>query len=79
MFSSERAPTVWRIVPSFEFLLERWETMATHPNHRGLQDALDEGVKSLRKWYGRVSGTSPTYFICLGMLLLSCFRTFALT
>jgi hypothetical protein len=44
--------------------------MATQPQHRGLKDALNEGIKSLRKWYGRVDSTSAAYFICLGMFLL---------
>jgi len=43
--------------------------MATQPQYQGLKDALDEGIKSLRKWYGRVDGTSPAYFICLGKFL----------
>jgi hypothetical protein len=44
-----------------------------HPYHQGLKDALNEGIKSLHKWYGRanVDGTSPAYFICLGMFSLS--------
>jgi hypothetical protein len=40
--------------------------MARQPEYQGLRDALDEGVKSLRKWYGRVESTSPGYFVCLG-------------
>jgi hypothetical protein len=59
-------PTVWQIVPSFEFLIKCWETMAKQPEYQGLKGALDEGVKSLCKWYGRVESTSPGYFICLG-------------
>ena len=66
-FSSKRAPTVWRIIPSFEFLIKRWETMAKKLEYHSLKDALEEGTKSLRKWYGRVESTSPAYFICLGM------------
>lgn len=59
-------PTVWRIIPSFEFLIKRWETMAGQQQYQGLRDALNDGVKNLRKWYGRVNSTSPGYFICLG-------------
>jgi hypothetical protein len=40
--------------------------MACQPEYQGLRDALDEGVKSLRKWYRHVESTSPAYFICLG-------------
>jgi len=40
--------------------------MARQLEYQGLKNALDEGVTSLRKWYGRVDSTSPGYFICLG-------------
>jgi len=60
---------VWRIIPSFEFLIKRWETMATRSQYQGLKEALDGGIKSLYKWYGRVDGTSSGYFICLGMFI----------
>ncbi|KAH9032005.1 hypothetical protein EDB85DRAFT_2145758 [Lactarius pseudohatsudake] len=64
-FSNVHSPTVWRIVSSFEFLIKCWELMATKPQHEELKDALDSGVKSLKKWYGRVNSTSSAYFICL--------------
>ena len=41
--------------------------MAHQLEYQGLKDALNEGVNSLCKWYGRVDSTSPGYFICLGM------------
>ena len=70
-FSSEHAPTIWRIIPSFEFLIVRWNSMAGNSQHQGLKQALVEGVKSLQKWFDRTDGTlSPAYFICLGMFLL---------
>ena len=50
--------------------------MAKKSEYHGLKDALEEGTKSLCKWYGRVESTSPAYFICLGAYfnLLSSFR-----
>ena len=39
--------------------------MAGERQYQGLRDALNDGVKNLRKWYGRVHNTSPGYFICL--------------
>jgi hypothetical protein len=53
--------------------------MANQPQHQGLKPALNEGIKSLHKWYGHVDGTSPAYFICLGMSLLSVIYDFGLT
>jgi hypothetical protein len=76
MFSSEHTPMVWHIIPSFEFLIKHWGTMANESQHQGLKQALNEGVKSLHKWYSRVDGTlSPAYFICLSKYLLSVFMT----
>jgi hypothetical protein len=44
--------------------------MANQVQHQALKQALNEGVRSLKKWYDRVDGTSsPAYFICLGMSL----------
>jgi hypothetical protein len=40
--------------------------MAKQPEYQGLKGALDEGIKSLHKWYGHVESTLPGYFICLG-------------
>jgi hypothetical protein len=47
---------VWHIIPSFGFLIKRWEMMATQSQYQGLQEALSEGIKSLYKWYGQVEG-----------------------
>ena len=69
-FSKESAPTIWRIIPTFKFLLQRWETMAAHSQHRELKSALNEGAKSLRKWQACVEGACGTYFVCLGMYVL---------
>ncbi|KAJ6595485.1 hypothetical protein B0H10DRAFT_2232796 [Mycena sp. CBHHK59/15] len=64
-FSSERTPTVWRIIPTLEFLIKRWETMSTQPKFAEIEDTLLEGVKSLKKWFHRAETTSGAYFICL--------------
>ncbi|KAJ7075640.1 hypothetical protein B0H15DRAFT_791554 [Mycena belliarum] len=71
-FSSERTPTVWRIIPTLEFLIQRWETMAAHPNYVEIKAALLAGVQSLKKWFHRADTTSSAYFICLGT-----FRSFS--
>ena len=67
-FSSERAPTVWQIIPSLEFLIKRWESMVYQAQFREVKGAIEEGIESLKKWYRRVDGTSAAYFICLGKL-----------
>ncbi|KAF8143063.1 hypothetical protein K438DRAFT_1945978 [Mycena galopus ATCC 62051] len=63
-FSSERTPTVLHIIPTLEFLIKHWETMAAHPKFVELKDALLEGVTSL-KWFHRADSMSTAYFICL--------------
>jgi hypothetical protein len=66
-FSRERNPTVWRIIPSLEFLIKRWQTMAEHSRYRSISDAITNGVESFEKWYRKVDGTSDAHFICLSM------------
>ena len=41
--------------------------MAKKLEYHSLKDVLEEGTKSLRKWYGWVESTLLAYFICLGM------------
>jgi hypothetical protein len=54
--------------------------MANHVQHQALNEALNEGVRSLQKWYDRVDGSSSTaYFICLGTSLLFRFTTWSCT
>jgi hypothetical protein len=67
-FSKERNPTVWRIIPSLEFLIKRWQTMAQNSRYQNVREAIASGVKSYEKWYRKVDGTSDAYFICLGTL-----------
>ncbi|KAJ6590290.1 hypothetical protein B0H10DRAFT_805716 [Mycena sp. CBHHK59/15] len=39
--------------------------MAAHPRYAEISEALEEGVKSFRKWFHRTDTTSNAYFICL--------------
>ncbi|KAJ7193211.1 ribonuclease H-like domain-containing protein, partial [Mycena pura] len=64
-FSRERTPTVWRIIPTLEFLIKRWETMSTQPRYDEIKEALSAGVESLKKWFHRAETSSDAYFICL--------------
>jgi hypothetical protein len=66
-FSSTHNPTVWRIIPTIEFLMTRWEAMVREPRFKDVKLPLQEGIKNLQKWYRKVEGTSNAYFICLGM------------
>lgn len=57
---------MWRITPTLEFLIERWETMSKQPAYTEISAALSQGVESLKKWLTRTTTTSDAYFICLG-------------
>jgi hypothetical protein len=74
-FSNEHSPTVWRIIPSLEFLVKRWETMASQPRFRDVREAITEGVQNFKKWYQKVDETSDAYFICIGSSSLHLFTS----
>jgi len=42
-------PTVYRIIPSVEFLIKHWETMAVQPRFRDVRETITEGVDSFKK------------------------------
>ena len=48
-FSNEQTPTVWHIIPSLEFLIKQWESMAEKPKFHKVKDAMTNGVENLKK------------------------------
>ncbi|KAJ6555997.1 hypothetical protein B0H19DRAFT_1262118 [Mycena capillaripes] len=48
-FSNERYLTVWTSIPTFEYLIKRWETMSQHPRYAEISEALSQSIKSFRK------------------------------
>ncbi|KAG6864101.1 hypothetical protein C0991_012481, partial [Blastosporella zonata] len=64
-FSSKNTPTVWCIIPSLEFLIKRWESMASHSQFKDVSTGIKNGIENLKKWYRRVDNTLGAYFICL--------------
>ena len=65
MFSSAREPTVWRMIPVLEFLLQSWENMADLPKFSEVEHAIRKGLENVDKWYRKVNDTDA-FFICLG-------------
>ncbi|KAJ7217984.1 hypothetical protein GGX14DRAFT_390693 [Mycena pura] len=61
-----RTPTVYRVIPTLEFLIKRWETMAEQPRYSEISVALLDGVANLQKWHNQMETTSIAYFICMG-------------
>jgi hypothetical protein len=78
-FLGEHMPTIWQIIPSLEFLIKHWETMAGQPCYQELREAIMEGVQNFKKSYWKVDKTSDMYFICLGSSPLHLFTSFCLT
>ncbi|KAJ7444386.1 hypothetical protein B0H11DRAFT_2203763 [Mycena galericulata] len=56
---------MYRIIPSIEFPMKRWETVADQPRYAENSDALSEGIRSLKKWFNQAKTTSSGYFICM--------------
>ena len=61
---------MYRVIPTIEFLIKRWETMAEEPRYSEIKNALLDGVANLSKWHHRTETTSIAYFICMGAQLL---------
>jgi hypothetical protein len=64
-FSFSTSPTVWRIIPTLEFLQDRWESIACISKFAIMSDAIKSGLKNLQKWYRKMDDTD-VYFVCLG-------------
>jgi hypothetical protein len=62
-------PTLHRVIPVLEFLIERWTNMSQLARFTELKDALDAGLVNLQKWYWNVDH-NDAYFIGLGMICL---------
>ncbi|RDB19397.1 hypothetical protein Hypma_013487 [Hypsizygus marmoreus] len=65
-FSSETVPTVGKTLPILECLQERWTTFASLPKFAPVKDAIEKGLKKLRKWY-KATDATDMYFICLAL------------
>lgn len=65
-FSSNKQPTVWRIIPVLEYLVVRWEDMASQSKYYEISESIEAGLDNLAKWY-RTTDDSDAYFVCMGM------------
>jgi hypothetical protein len=54
-FSGELHPTVWKILPVFEVLIDRWQEMSHKGDYSNLQSALQKGIDSLTKYYNKAN------------------------
>jgi hypothetical protein len=63
-FSSSKEPSAFRTIPVLEFLRETWGNMVNLPRFSEVKDAIQKGLESLEKYYGKVND-SDAYFLCL--------------
>ena len=69
-FSSEKTPTVWKMIPILEALQENWEIMRQMPKFEKVEHSITKGLEKLQKWYV-ATDQSDMSFICLGKQKLS--------
>jgi hypothetical protein len=65
-FSSESVPMLLRSIPILEFLLEKWDAMARHPDFSDMHNAIEASASNLRKWYWALDKNDAP-FISLSM------------
>jgi hypothetical protein len=66
-FSSERLPTLWRVLPAIEVLQTAWEAKREDPHFAIYYDAINKGLAKLQKYYSRFD-EKPSYVLALGKL-----------
>lgn len=57
-FSSERRPTVWKILPAFEQFLDRWRAFGLDKSFAALHPAIEVGLKTFEKYYEKANKSS---------------------
>ncbi|KIJ53104.1 hypothetical protein M422DRAFT_42907 [Sphaerobolus stellatus SS14] len=66
VFSSETTPTVWKLLPTMEFMMSRLEDFVKDSAFAQIRDAIEASIKILKKYYKKADLTSVNV-ICLGM------------
>jgi hypothetical protein len=62
---------MFRAMPVMEFIMDRLEQMQENPSYAGLSDAIEAGLKNLRKWYAKMDLTD-IHIITLGEFMCYC-------
>ena len=63
-FSSSKEPSAFRTIPVLEFFKETWSNMAKLPKFSEVEDAIQKGLKCLKKYHRKVDNTDA-FFLCL--------------
>jgi hypothetical protein len=70
-FSSEQLPTLWRTLPIIEQLQTAWEEKRDSDKFALYKDAINDGLRKLRKYYSRID-SKPAIILALGLFLFFC-------
>ncbi|KAF8868815.1 hypothetical protein BD779DRAFT_1459077, partial [Infundibulicybe gibba] len=65
-FSAEKQPTLWRALPAIEELQTAWETKLALPRFAIYEDAIQDGLDKLKKYYSRFN-EKPAYILSLAL------------
>lgn len=72
MFSSETAPTVFRVLPAFEDFRDELEEIKGKPGFESLIPALNATLKTVNKYHGKAQRSSAQ-ILCICEIITSCF------
>jgi hypothetical protein len=63
-FSGEKQPSLWKVLPSIEAFMSKWEEMCNNPRFARVQEALGAGLATLKKYYNKTNN-SPAMIVAL--------------
>ena len=69
LFSSEKRPSLWQVVPALEELQTTWEKKAKDPHYRRFHYALLDGLNKIAKYYNKLD-EKPSFVLALGKSIL---------
>ncbi|KAF9463201.1 hypothetical protein BDZ94DRAFT_1308940 [Collybia nuda] len=56
--SAEKVPTVTKVYPHLDYHQSKWEDLHNNPEYEPVYNALDAGLKNMRKWYNSTEKTT---------------------
>lgn len=65
VFSSEKVPTLWQVIPKVEDLMEKWEAKRDNPAYASLSTAISAGLDKLQKYHSIYVEKKPAAIISL--------------
>lgn len=72
-FSSETSPTVWKVLPVIENFMQEWQDLAADNNYAALAPAINSGLKTTEKYFGKAMQSSAQIMnLCTCMHLHLC-------